>query len=124
MLELPRIATEWNRRYGAKQLQRASFAILKQILTGPSTDVTVTELYALMLQQQGDILAAHCEPIPGALTAIETLRKEKILIGSTTGYGREAMAVVAPAAALRGFVPDDIGACHVVGYHCVLKCAQ
>lgn len=77
------------------------------------TAETVTALYGEMLQQQGDLLAAYCDPIPGALDAVAALRRSGVRIGSTTGYGREAMAVVAPAAAQRGFSPDDLGALRI-----------
>lgn len=80
--------------------------------TGAVTEETVTTLYGEMLAQQGAILGAYCDPIPGALDALAALRREGVRIGSTTGYGKEAMAVVAPAAAQRGFVPDDVGAYH------------
>jgi phosphonoacetaldehyde hydrolase len=46
--------------------------------------------------------------IPGVPEAVATLRRFGLKIGSTTGYTRELMDVVAPIAARGGFTPDVI----------------
>jgi phosphonoacetaldehyde hydrolase len=46
--------------------------------------------------------------IPGAVAAIAALRAQGLKIGSTTGYTRPIMAVLAPLAAAAGYVPDNL----------------
>ncbi|MGA9659033.1 MAG: phosphonoacetaldehyde hydrolase [Asticcacaulis sp.] len=46
--------------------------------------------------------------IPGAADLVKQLRDRHIRIGSGTGYGREMMAGILPAAAAQGYAPDVI----------------
>jgi phosphonoacetaldehyde hydrolase len=57
---------------------------------------------------QIDVLKEYAEPIPGCLEAIEGLRESNIKIGSTTGYIRSMMDVLAPVAGEKGYEPDCI----------------
>jgi phosphonoacetaldehyde hydrolase len=48
----------------------------------------------------------HADIIPGALEALAAMRARGLKIGSTTGYTRPIMAVLAPLAAAAGYAPD------------------
>ena len=52
------------------------------------------------------ILPDYAEPVPGALALVESLRRQKIKIGSTTGYTGKMMDIVAREAKKRGYAPD------------------
>lgn len=51
-------------------------------------------------------LERYTEPIPGVIEAVEKLRAEGIKIGSTTGYTRQMMDLVIPAAEQKGYQVD------------------
>ena len=68
----------------------------------------VDDIYRRFLPLQKAVLADHCEPIPGVVEAVDFCRSHGIAIGSTTGYTRELMDVVIPAAARAGFAPDVV----------------
>ncbi|MEN9664550.1 MAG: hypothetical protein RLZZ326_913 [Planctomycetota bacterium] len=70
--------------------------------------VDVDDIYRRFLPLQKAVLADHCEPIPGVVEAVDFCRRHGIAIGSTTGYTRELMDVVIPAAARAGFAPDVV----------------
>lgn len=69
-------------------------------------------------------LADNCEPIDGCLETVAALRARGIKIGSTTGFTREMMDVLSPAARLRGYAPDvtvtatDVPAARPYPYMC------
>ncbi|MDX1966429.1 MAG: phosphonoacetaldehyde hydrolase [Planctomycetaceae bacterium] len=86
---LPRIAAQWSDRYGRT----------------PS-DGDVDAMYHDFLPLQKSTLAAGSDVIPGVPEAIAQLRHKGIRIGSTTGYTRELMEVVAPLAAAQGYAPE------------------
>ena len=89
---LPRIAARWRELYGHE----------------PS-DRDVQAIYDEFLPLQKETLArTGAEVIPGVPQAIAELRRRGIKIGSTTGYTRELMEVVAPIAARGGYSPDVI----------------
>lgn len=52
-------------------------------------------------------LADYTTPICGVVEVIAELRKEGIKIGSTSGYTKAMMEVVAPEAAKKGYQPDN-----------------
>lgn len=52
-------------------------------------------------------LEDYSEPITGVVETIAKLRADGLKVGSTTGYTREMMDVVIPAAAKRGYVIDN-----------------
>ncbi|MFS8066126.1 MAG: HAD-IA family hydrolase, partial [Byssovorax sp.] len=54
------------------------------------------------------VLPEHADPIAGGLDAVAALRAQGLRIGSTTGFTRAMMDVLAPEAAKRGFAPDVI----------------
>jgi phosphonoacetaldehyde hydrolase len=73
------------------------------------TDQDVQAMYEESLPLQKEKLAhGGSEVIRGVPEAIDRLRKLGLKIGSTTGYTRELMDVVAPIAAHGGYSPDVI----------------
>lgn len=86
---LPRIAAQWSARYGR-----------------PPSEGDVDAMYHDFLPLQKSTLAAGSDVIPGVPEAIAQLRGQGIRIGSTTGYTRELMEVVAPRAAAQGYAPE------------------
>ncbi|UUO09137.1 phosphonoacetaldehyde hydrolase [Blastopirellula sp. J2-11] len=69
-------------------------------------DSDIDALYNEFLPLQKEVLSNHCDIIPGVVELVETLRSRKIAIGGMTGYTRELMSVVTPAAAEQGYSPD------------------
>ncbi len=88
---LPRVAEAWNAVHGLAP-----------------TDTDVETMYDEFLPLQKETLARGSEMIPGVVEAIEACRRRGLKIGSTTGYTRELMEVVAPLAARAGYAPDVI----------------
>jgi phosphonoacetaldehyde hydrolase len=91
LFALPRIAEAWRSRHGRTP-----------------TDADVDRLYADFLPLQRDVLARHCEVIPGVPEAVAECRSRGIKIGSSTGYTRDLMEVVAPLARAGGYDPEAI----------------
>lgn len=89
VLALPHVASQWRSRHG-RQPERADAAAL----------------YEAFLPLQLQVLAAHAEPIAGALEAVDEARRRGLAIGSTTGYTRPMMDVLLPAAREHGYEPD------------------
>jgi phosphonoacetaldehyde hydrolase len=89
---LPRVAAQWQKLHG-----RAP------------NDQDVQTIYDEFLPLQKLTLAAQgSDVIPGVADAIAELRRRGLKIGSTTGYTRALMDVVAPIAARGGYAPDAI----------------
>lgn len=91
VLALPRVAAEWTKVHGR-----------------PPVDGDVQAMYDEFLPLQKETLAAGSDLIPGAVEAIHACRRLGLKIGSSTGYTRALMDVVAPLAARGGYVPDCI----------------
>ena len=53
-----------------------------------------------------ETLADYTDPLPGIIETVKTLRKMGIVIGSTTGYTKKMMEIVAPIAKEKGYYPD------------------
>ena len=53
-------------------------------------------------------LADRAEPIDGVLEMVDLLHRRGLKIGSTTGFTREMMDVLLPAARARGYSPDAV----------------
>ena len=75
---MPRIASEWNRVFG--QLP---------------TETDIQEMYEEFEEILFTILPRYASPIHGVKEVIASLRERGIKIGSTTGYTREMMDIVA-----------------------------
>lgn len=89
MLKMPRIAAAWEERHGAAW-----------------TEADVRALYAEFEPALMESLHEYTDPISGVRETVEALRERGLKIGSTTGYTREMMAIVAPSAKEKGYAPD------------------
>lgn len=89
MLEMPRIASQWQQTHGA-----------------PADEAAIDKLYARFLETQVNFLADHATLIPGALETVAECRRRGLKIGSTTGYTRELMQMILSAAKRQGLEVD------------------
>jgi phosphonoacetaldehyde hydrolase len=89
MLEGERISALWRKRYGKT----------------PTAD-SIDKIYKRFEIDLFRVLEKHAEPLPGVLETVHELRCMGMLLGSTTGYTKEMMDVVAPRAATSGYAPD------------------
>ena len=74
----------------------------------PPSEEDVETLFKDFVPMQLSILRDYAQPIPGLLDVVKELRAQEIKIGSTTGYIRGMMDVLAPEAKKNGFEPDCI----------------
>ena len=88
---LPEVAAQWQARF-----ERAPSA------------ADIDAMFADFIPLQLAVLPDHAEPVPGCLEAVAALRARGLRLGSTTGFTRAMMDVLAPEAARRGFAPDVI----------------
>ncbi len=85
------VADAWKSTYGA----------------APS-ELDIDNLFQHFVPLQLDVLKDYAEPIPGLQNTIKDLRQRGIKIGSTTGYIRSMMNILAPESAKHGYQPDCI----------------
>ncbi len=88
---LPTVAAAWRRRHGRDM-----------------DDADVDRLYERFTPMNRAAVPRHAQLIEGVPTLMRELRARGLKIGSTTGYNREIMDVLAPLAAAQGFVPDNL----------------
>lgn len=67
----------------------------------------IQECYRRFQQVLFDTLEDYSEPIPNVVDVIASLRAKGIKVGSTTGYTKNMMDVVIPAAAKKGYIIDS-----------------
>jgi phosphonoacetaldehyde hydrolase len=91
ILARPSVAEAWQAAHGA-----------------PATEADIKDLFENFIPLQLSVLKDYADPIPGLLDVMEELRSQGIQVGSTTGYIRSMMEVLAPAAAQKGYSPDAI----------------
>ena len=91
MCELPDVAGRWKSKYDRVPNEN---------------DVDV--LYERTAIQMVDTISDHSSPIDGVVDTISELRSMGIKIGSSTGYVKEMMDVLVPAAKKKGYHPDAI----------------
>lgn len=91
LLAEPAIAAAWQAKHGSSPDDAAIDAVLG--VFEPMTVAAVTD---------------HADLIPGVLETLAELRRRGIRIGSTTGYTRPIMSVLAPIAEKAGFSPEII----------------
>jgi phosphonoacetaldehyde hydrolase len=89
MLAEPDIARRWRQVHGADP-----------------GEAEVERLFDRFVPQQLAALADHLDLIPGAADALAAARARGLAVGSTSGYTREMMDRVMPAAADQGYAPD------------------
>lgn len=71
------------------------------------TENDVQDRYAEFQRLLFSTLRQYTDPIPGVIEALAELRAAGVKVGSTTGYTREMMDVVVPAAAEKGYHVND-----------------
>lgn len=91
LLALPRVAEAWRKKFGRQ-----------------ATDADIDRLYADFLPLQKETLARHGDVIPGVREVVAECRCLGMKIGSSTGYTRELMEVVIPAARAGGYEADCV----------------
>ena len=87
--KVPRVASRWREVHGREP-----------------GEADVLAMYEEFLPLQKSVLGDGWDLIPGVIETMATLRGRGIRIGSTTGYTRALMEVVAPRAARLGYAPD------------------
>lgn len=91
ILSIPSVAQAWRAEYGKDP--------------SPSD---IENLYNDFSSLQTSVLKEYARPIPGLLDVVADLRNRSIKIGSTTGYVRSMMEILAPEARKNGYEPDCI----------------
>lgn len=91
ILARPGVAEAWQAAHGA-----------------PASEQDVDALFDAFVPMQLAVLTEYADPIPGTLKVVEELHQRKIKVGSTTGYIRSMMEILAPKAKENGYDPDCI----------------
>lgn len=91
ILARPGVSAGWERAHGA-----------------PAGEADIDRLFESFVPMQLSVLKDYAEPIPGLLEVLDDVRKRGMKIGSTTGYIRPMMDILAPEAAGKGYAPDCI----------------
>ncbi|TCP31549.1 phosphonoacetaldehyde hydrolase [Scopulibacillus darangshiensis] len=91
MCKMERIANLWKEKFGRLPEKK-----------------DVDSLYADFEPMLFSILPNYSMTIPGAVEMAKSLRAMGLKIGSTTGFTRKMMDIVAPAAEKQGYAPDSI----------------
>lgn len=92
--QLPSVHERWVERFGAAM-----------------TTQQVDEIYNTFMPLQKAKVADRAEPIPEVINVIQGLQDQGILIGSCSGYPREVMEILVPAAEQYGYRPDCFVSC-------------
>lgn len=72
----------------------------------PLDEAGIDAMFAQFVPMQLACLREYAQVIPGVPEAVAAFRAAGLKIGSTTGYTREMMEVLVPAARLNGYEPD------------------
>jgi phosphonoacetaldehyde hydrolase len=91
ILSRPQVSEVWTTAHGA-----------------PASEDDIDMLFNNFVPMQISVLKDFAEPIPGLLDVVHELRDRDIKIGTTTGYLRQMMEVLAPNAKENGYEPDCI----------------
>lgn len=89
MLEMPRINTAWQEKYG-------------RCFTEQDIDALYEKFLPLLLKS----LSKYTQPLPEVVETVKLLRDKGLKIGSTTGYTDEMMEIVIGEAKEKGYQPD------------------
>ena len=73
-----------------------------------ASEADIDDLFNNFVPLQISVLKEFAEPIPGFLDVVKELRERNMKIGTTTGYLRSMMEVLAPKAEENGYEPDCI----------------
>jgi phosphonoacetaldehyde hydrolase len=71
-------------------------------------ETDVESIYAETEPMMVETIPRHADLIPGLLETVDSLRRQGVKIGSSTGYTAPMMAALVPAARARGYAPDAI----------------
>lgn len=74
----------------------------------PASEEDIDSLFEQFVPMQLAVVKEYAKPISGMLDVVAELLDRQIEIGSTTGYIRSMMDVLAPESAERGYAPDCI----------------
>ena len=94
------------------------------------TEMDVDLLFESFIPMQLAVVQDYAGLIPGLLETMKELRRREIKIGSTTGYIRKMMDVLAPRARELGYepdcivCPDDVPAGRPAPFMCYLNAAR
>lgn len=91
ILALPRVVKAWQTQH-----------------VQPPAEADLDRLYADFLPLQNEVIARYSQVIPGVPEMLSECRRRGLKIGSSTGYTKPLMDVLAPLARLRGFDPEVI----------------
>jgi phosphonoacetaldehyde hydrolase len=91
LLDDPAIAARWQAAHGA----------------APNT-ADVDRIYEVFVPLNASVVTDFADLIPGVVETLGALRTRGLRIGSTTGYTREIMERLLPAAAAQGLAPDNV----------------
>ena len=80
----------------------AAANVWKSARGASAAEADIDDLFERFVPMQLDVLKDYAEPIPGLQGILEELRQRGIKIGSTTGYIRSMMDIIAPEAAKCG----------------------
>jgi phosphonoacetaldehyde hydrolase len=80
----------------------------ESVHSAPASESDIDALFENFVPLQRAVLKDYAVPIPGLLDVIKVVRKRGMKIGSTTGYLRSMMDILAPEAAKHGYTPDCI----------------
>jgi len=89
MLANKQLAAEWVKKHGK-----------------PHTEADIDAIYEKFEPALFRVLTNYANPLPHVLEVVAQVRAMGIKIGSTTGYTRQMMDVVAPLAKKNGYTPD------------------
>jgi len=89
MLSGKRLSGEWIKKHGK-----------------PHTEADIDEIYKKFEPELFRVLRNYASPLPGVLESVAQIKSMGIKIGSTTGYTRQMMDIVAPLAKEKGYAPD------------------
>jgi len=98
---------KWEHIQALGRIPRVAEAWMKAKGTAFS-DADVDAIYAVFVPLNAEVVTDYADLIPGVLETVAGLREKGIRIGSTTGYTREIMERLVPAAAEQGFSPDNL----------------
>jgi len=89
MLSGQRLAAQWEEQHGK-----------------PHTEADINAVYEKFEPALFNVLKDYAAPLPAVIETVAQLREKGIKIGSTTGYTRPMMDIVAPLAKKAGYAPD------------------
>lgn len=91
LLQMEPVSTQWQKRFGRKW-----------------NAADVDQLYHDFIPTQLNCLKEYSQLIPGTLEAMHNFRSRELKVGTTTGYNREMIEIVAAEARKQDFCPDSI----------------